>query len=204
MSTNQQGAVPAAGNLDHRGGKHRSPWKRPACVTATVLLIPLLGNQFVDGWNWSIGDFIFASVLLFGSALAYELIARKSGHWAYRTAIGITVVTAFLLVWVNLAVGVIGEPDRHANAMFLGVLAIGLIGALLARFRPHGMSRALLAMALTQVLVAGIILLAGFGSAGPKPPLHAAILTACFAAPWFTSAWLFRKGAGERAEVGAG
>jgi hypothetical protein len=66
-----------------------------------------------------------------------------------------------LLVWTNLAVGIIGEPDELANLMYVGVLAVGILGAITARFRPAGMARALLATALVQALVAGIALIAG-------------------------------------------
>jgi hypothetical protein len=45
--------------------------------------------------------------------------------------------------------------------MYIGVLAVGIIGAIVARFRPHGMARALFATALAQALVAVIALLAG-------------------------------------------
>ncbi len=43
--------------------------------------------------------------------------------------------------------------------MYFGVLAVGFIGALVARFRPHGMARALFTMAITQMLVPVIALL---------------------------------------------
>src|SRR4051794_7854678 len=31
---------------------------RPVLVTGLILVIPLLGNRFVDGWNWSPGGFV--------------------------------------------------------------------------------------------------------------------------------------------------
>jgi hypothetical protein len=43
------------------------------------------------------------------------------------------------------------------------VLAVGLIGAIIACFRPHGMARALFATALAQALVAVIALIFGLG-----------------------------------------
>jgi hypothetical protein len=51
---------------------------------------------------------------------------------------------------MNLAVGVIGTEDDPANLMYVGVLAVGIIGAIIARFRPHGMARTLFATALAQ------------------------------------------------------
>ncbi len=60
---------------------------------------------------------------------------------------------------MNLAVGLIGSEDNPANLMYVGVLAVGIIGAILARFSPLGMARALFATALAQALVAVIALM---------------------------------------------
>ena len=38
----------------------------------------------------------------------YELAAWMTGNRAYRAAVGVAVAAAFLLVWINLAVGIIG------------------------------------------------------------------------------------------------
>ena len=78
---------------------------------------------------------------------------------AYRIAVGMALAAAFLLVWINLAVGVIGSEDNPANLLYGGVLAVGLIGVLIARFRPHGMARALFATAIAQALVPVIALI---------------------------------------------
>ena len=82
---------------------------------------------------------------------------------AYRAAIGVALVAAFILVWLSLGVGIIGQDGDPANLMYFGVLAIGIIGASMARFQPYGMARALFAMALAQVFVTTIALLAGLG-----------------------------------------
>jgi len=79
--------------------------------------------------------------------------------------------------------------------MYDGVLAVGIIGAIIARFQPHGMARALVATALAQALVAVIALIAGLG--------HTLILTGSFVALWLTSARLFRKAARELTPPGA-
>jgi hypothetical protein len=77
---------------------------------------------------------------------------------AYRFAVGVALAATLILVWMNLAVGIIGSEDNPANLLYVGVLAVGIVGALVARFRPHGMARALLAAALAQVLVPVIAL----------------------------------------------
>ncbi len=152
---------------------------------------------------WDLADFAVAGALLFGTGLAYELVARNMGTIAYRVAVGVALAAALLLVWMNLAVGIVGEPDNLANLMYIGVLAIGLIGALIARFRPHGMARALFATALAQALVAVITVLAGLG-APVTPPWALLILNGFFIALWLVSAWLFRKAARKQPPAGSG
>lgn len=68
-----------------------------------------------------------------------------AGGTAYRVATGIAVAAALVLFWMNAAVGIIG--DGPVNLMYLGVLAVGFVGALVARFQPHGMALALFATA---------------------------------------------------------
>jgi len=130
-----------------------------ALTVALILLVPFIAMQFSDEVAWSPFDFAFAGALLFGTGLAFELISRKSSTIAYRAAVGVALVTAMLLVWINLAVGIIGSEDNPANKMYLGVLAILILGALIVRFQPQGMARVLFATALAQVVVLVIALI---------------------------------------------
>jgi hypothetical protein len=156
-----------------------------ALATASILLLPLVAMQVTDEVVWGLADFAVAGTLLFGTGLAYELLTRKTDSIAYRAAAGVALAAALLLVWINLAVGIIGNEDNPANLMYVGVLAVGIIGAIIARFRPHGMARALLATAFTQMLVAVIAQIAELGSAF--------VLNGSFAALWVGSALLFRR-----------
>ncbi len=81
--------------------------------------------------------------------------------------------------------------------MYFGVLAVGIIGAIIARFQPPGMARALYATALAQTAVAVIALIAGLGSTAPIWPKDILLLTGFFVALWLLSAWLFRNAAGQ-------
>ena len=130
-----------------------------ALAVALILLVPLIAMQFSDEVAWSPFDFAFAGALLLGTGLAFELISRKSSTIAYRAAVGVALVTAMLLVWINLAVGIIGSEDNPANKLYLGVLAILILGALIVRFQPQGMARVLFATALAQVVVLVIALI---------------------------------------------
>jgi hypothetical protein len=82
--------------------------------------------------------------------------------------------------------------------MYVGVLAMGSIGSIMARFQPHGMARAMFATAIAQTLVGVIALIAGLGSMGPIWPRDILILTGFFTALWIGSAWLFRNAAREK------
>ena len=85
--------------------------------------------------------------------------------------------------------------DNDANLMYYGVLAVGLIGALMARFEPQGMARAMIATAVAQGLVFVIALVAGWGFTGP--------ITLFFVAFWLVSARLFQNAARAESERGA-
>lgn len=129
-------------------------------VPSVILLIPLAGMVFkVDGWAWDAADFIVFWVLIAGAVLAYKLVASKAANRAYRVATGIAVATGLILIWINGAVGLIGSEDNPANLMYCGVLAVGVIGAVIARLEPLGMARALFATAVAQFLVPLIALI---------------------------------------------
>ena len=193
-----------AGNTDD-GSRRRSRWRMAAWGTAAaLLLLPLLAMQVTDEVNWDLADFAFAGALVIGVGVTYELAARMTRGRAYRAAVGIALAAAFILVFANAAVGVIGSEDNPANSLYFGVLAVGIAGALMARFRPAGMARALVATALAQALAAGIALVGGMAPPGSGPQLDILLLTAFFVALWLTSAWLFWKAAREQTLPGAG
>ena len=158
-------------------------------AAALLLLAPLIAMRFTSEVNWTGSDFVAFGVMLTVLCGGVELAVRMSRHHSYRVAAAIALLTSFLLVWVNLAVGIIGNENNPANQMFFGVLAVGLVGALIARFRAAGLARAMVAMAVAQFLVAVV---AQIGGAFIWP------LTVVFAGLWLASAWLFRKAAREQ------
>ena len=183
------------GNTENGGERPGNRWRiAPWAVAALILLLPLIAMQFTDEVVWDVTDFAVAGALLVGVGVTFELVARKMGSIAYRVAVGVALAAALLLVWVNLAVGLIGSEDELANLMYYGVLAVGLIGAFVARFQPRGMARALFATALAQMLVAAIALSAGLGSPW-SGPLEILLLNGFFAALFVGSALLFREAA---------
>lgn len=139
-------------------------------VPTVLLLVPLVAMQFSDEMTWSVFDFVVAWILMAGAGVAYQLATRRAANLAYRAGVALAVATGFLLTWINLAVGVIGTENNPANLLYAGVLAIGVIGAVLARFRPQGMAQALFATAAAQALVPFVALLIW------QPPVHPGVL----------------------------
>ncbi len=130
-------------------------------------------------------------------------IAVKDYKMAYRSAVGVALAAALILVWLSLGVGIIGADGDPANLMYFGVLAVGIIGALIARFQPRGMTRALFATALAQALVAVIVLIFGLGLPW-SPPVEILGLNGFFVSLFVGSALLFRYAAREQTPAGAG
>lgn len=181
-----------AANMENGSGRRGNPWRIAVWgAAAFLLLLPLVAMQFTEEVDWTLSDFAIFGTMLFVACGTYELAARMSRNTTYRAAAGVAVVAAFLLVWINLAVGIIGSENNPANLMFGGVLVVGIIGALIARFRPQGMAIALVAMAIAQALVGAIALFGGMGN-------EAVLLSGFFAALWLASAGLFHKAAREQ------
>ena len=108
------------------------------------------------------------------------------GNSAYRVGVGIAIAAALLLLWMQ---GALATEDDSPGLIFFGILLVGIIGVVIARFQPQGMARALCATALAQALVALIAMMAW------KQYLEILILNGFFITLWVGSALLFRKAA---------
>ena len=174
--------------------RSRLPWRAIAWAIASLpLIVPAVAMRLTDEVNWSAGDFVFAAVLVLAVGLPLDLAVRKSSDLAYRAGAALALGTAFLIVWINGAVGIIGSENDAVNLLFVAVLAVGVIGALAARFRPLGLSRALAATALAQAMVAVGALVAGWTTVETTPVEIVALWV--FVALWAASASLFRVSA---------
>ena len=86
------------------------------------------------------------------------------------------------------------EDDDPANLLYVGVLAIGFIGAIIARLQPRGLARALFATALAQAVVGAIALkLPNTASSVQIVILHG-VLVALFAGAGLLFRYAARKG----------
>lgn len=147
--------------------------------------------------NWTLFDFVVMGAMLLGAGGAYAFLRRRANSGSYRFGVAVAIAAAFLLVWLNGAVGIIGSENNDANLMYFGVIAVAIAGAIMARFRPPGMALAMYATAGAQAAVAAIAIVADLGPDAPKWPADILVLTAFFVALWVLAGRLFRR-AGRR------
>jgi hypothetical protein len=170
-------------------------------VAGMLLAIPALAMQVSDEVNWTVSDFVFAGVMIIGTGLLYEGVTKLSDSLAYRAGAVVALAAAFLLIWINLAVGVIGNEDDPHNAAYLCEVLLAAATAFTARLRPAGMTRAMLATAGFQLLVTALAASNGWGASEPPGAAGVLMLNLGFAALWLFAAGLFRRA--ER-DTGAG
>src|SRR5262249_798503 len=159
---------------------------RVALLALGLLMVPLVASQVVDGWHWNPGAFVFVYVLFFMTGLAYVLIARRMGAWAYKAGVGLAVVGGFALGWSNMVH--VADSENPRNLVYYLVLAVGVAGAWLARLEARGLARTLFVMAATLALIA-VTLPSG---APPDLARNMAIGHGVFVALFTASGLLFR------------
>jgi hypothetical protein len=150
-----------------------------------LILTPLVAMQFTTEVNWNETDFIFAAVIFGIVGGIIELAVRKSANWYFRFGSMFAVLGGFMVIWSNLAVGMIGNEDNPINLWFGAVLMIAIVGSILSRFRPHIMATAMFAAGSLQVAIgtfAGIL----------GTDMRGGIFTIVLSAAWFISSMLFR------------
>jgi hypothetical protein len=176
---------------------HRSPWRFALWAVPTILLATpaLMMLQAAEGWLWGPLDFVFAAILLYGATALVDLAIRRGGSNAYRFGAGIAVLVSFLLVWVNAAVGVIGDEGNPANLLFVAGILLALVGSALARFEARGMARATLAASALTAAIAAAAPVFGWGADEPPGTAGLTMLISGFALMWGLSSALFAKAA---------
>ncbi len=65
--------------------------------------------QVTDQVNWGVFDFATAALLIGCVALAWELSLRMTCNRVRRRTIALALAASFLLLWIELAVGIIGN-----------------------------------------------------------------------------------------------
>lgn len=163
-----------------------------ALVTLAILLVPLVAMQFTPEVQWSVTDFALAGALIFGAGSVLVVVLRSAEHMAYRAGVVIAVGTTFLMIWANLAVGLIGSGPNTGNLMFGGVVAVLLTAIYLSKFKPLGMERAMFATALSVLLAGGIAMMLGLHTLPDSSVMEIVGITLFFAVPYIVAGLLFR------------
>ncbi|TDS14789.1 hypothetical protein B0I21_103289 [Sphingobacterium paludis] len=75
-------------------------------IISGILCIPLIAMQFTDEVNWTALDFMAAAILLVAGGAMLELLWRKVPVKSHRIMYSVGVFLLFLIIWVELAVGI--------------------------------------------------------------------------------------------------
>ena len=87
---------------------HTSPWRIAGwSLLAALLVLPAVAMRFTGEVVWTLSDFVFAGVMLGALGVGFEVIARLSATRLVRGTMAVGLVVLFLLVWVELAVGIL-------------------------------------------------------------------------------------------------
>lgn len=167
-----------------------------------LLALPFVAMQFTREVNWDETDFIVFGAMLLVAGGAFDLLTRMAGGWPYRIGAGIAVFAAFFLVWVNLAVGIIGSEDNPANTLYALVVAVAVGGAFVSHARPRGMAWTFAGAAAVQVAIGVLALAAGWGEGSRIYPRDIVGATLVVTTLWLAAAGAFavaaRNGDGKR------
>jgi hypothetical protein len=117
---------------------------------------------------------------------------------AYRTAIGVAVLTAFATLWTTIV-----RDDGNGIGFLMLIMAVA-VGWFSAAFRPEGMARTMVGIAVMQGLLGLLIATAPSTEAAPRGPTNALAFSGIFALLWLLAGAFFRSAAreGSRADKG--
>jgi D-alanyl-lipoteichoic acid acyltransferase DltB (MBOAT superfamily) len=178
------------GSSEQAGSGAWNYWRVARWTAALVLLlIPAVMMRVSTDWHWSIGSFVVAGTMIGGVGLLYELAERASGSRAYRAGVAIALVTSFLTVWTTIV------RDDGNGIGFLLLVVTAAVGAFAAWFRPAGMARAMLGVAVMQALVGIAVATAPVTASVPDASFRALVFSGFFTALWLISAICFRAAA---------
>lgn len=180
------------GSSERAGAGDWTYWRIARWTAASVLLLtPLVMMQISDEWNWTIGGFLFAGTMIGGVCLLYELAERASGSRAYRAGFAVALAASFLTVWTTLV-----RDDGTGIGFFLLIMA-AVVGAFAAWFRPSGMARTMLGVAIMQALFGIANATAPSTASIPDGSIRALLFNGFFTVLWLISAVSFRAAARE-------
>jgi len=114
---------------------------------------------------------------------------RVSGRRAYRWGVAVALVTSFLILWTTIV-----RDDGNGIGFFMLIMAAAVGGAS-AWFRPAGMARTMLGVAIMQALLGVAIATAPSTASTPDAAFRILLSSGVFMALWLVSAAFFRAAA---------
>lgn len=167
-------------------------------IAGALLLLPFVAMQFTREVVWTASDFLVWGLMLATVGGLFELAVRMSPNRSYRAGFGLALLGAFLVVWANLAVGIVGSDDNPSNAFFFWALGAGIATVAISRLKAKGMA---LAMATTAAALVAAFIAAQMSVRDELwvSPALEAFGTSIFVLMFLGAAALFGKAAGEGA-----
>ena len=167
-------------------------------IAGALLLLPFVAMQFTREVVWTPSDFLVWGLMLATVGGLFELAVRISPNRSYRAGLGLALLSAFLVVWTNLAVGIVGSDDNPSNAFFFWALGAGVVAVVISRLKPRGMAFAMTATAAALVAAFIAAQMSARDELWVSPALEA-FGTSVFVLMFLGAAALFAKAAGEAA-----
>lgn len=162
-----------------------NPWRVIGWGGAIALILtPLVAMQFTNEVDWDETDFIVATIIFGIVGGLIELAVRLSSNWYFRTGAMFAVLAGFMVVWANLAVGMIGNEDNPVNLWFGAVLLIAIAGSIASRFRASILPTAMFLAGTTQIAIGTFAGILGTDMRGGR-------FTIILAVTWFIASLLF-------------
>ena len=75
-----------------------------------LLLFPLVGTLVSNEVNWSFFDFIVMGILILSMSFGIKQVVMTTKNTNYRILIIGMILVVFILIWVELAVGIFDTP----------------------------------------------------------------------------------------------
>jgi len=152
---------------------------------AALLALPAVAMQFSKEISWGLEDFLIVGILLAAVCGTIELASRVSTNGLYRAGVALAAIGGFTLIFINLAVGIIGDEQDLRNLVFMAIPVVGVVGALIARFKAAALVRLLIGMAASQFFAMFL---------APADMMHLMIpFTGIFVGLWLACALLIQR-----------
>ncbi len=162
-----------------------NPWRVIGWGGAVALILtPLVAMQFTKEVNWDETDFIVATIIFGIVGGLIEFAVRLSSNWYFRFGAMFAVLAGFMVVWANLAVGMIGNEDNPVNLWFGVVLFIAIAGSIASRFRGIILPWAMFLAGSVQIAIGTFAGILGTDMRGGR-------FTIVLSVTWFVASLLF-------------